>query len=82
VSLLKKTIERVHCMGAFLDQAKRNKSIADAVLNLRGSSIDDLSEVIQNNKALKKLELFYPEQSVMCSWKKRTQLVCEPLSFG
>jgi hypothetical protein len=46
------------CIFAFFAEVKHNKSIVDADLDLTvGATISDLSELIQNNKALKDLRL-------------------------
>lgn len=45
------------CINAFAAEVKHNKFIVAAELNLTGLSMDDLSEFIINNKALKTLRL-------------------------
>lgn len=45
------------CIGAFFNEVKHNKSIVYADLHLRWAWVNDLSEFIVTNKALKRLHL-------------------------
>jgi hypothetical protein len=47
----------VRCFGTFFSEVKHNKSIVEAVIELDGVSMDDLSEFIQYNQDLKRLML-------------------------